>query len=38
MIFEVNWSGDFGHAEAGSGAKKQVVLRSEIIFALKLVE
>ena len=28
-----NWSSDFGHAETGSGAKKRVVLRSEI-FAL----
>ena len=25
-----NWSSDFGHAETGSGAKKQVVLRREI--------
>ena len=25
-----NWSGDFGHAETGNGAKKRVVLRREI--------
>ena len=24
-----NWSGDFGHAETGNGAKKRVVLRRE---------
>ena len=30
MIFEVNWSSDFGHTETGSGAKKRVVLRREI--------
>ena len=26
-----NWSGDFGHAETGNGAKKRVVLRSEFV-------
>ena len=26
-----NWSGDFGHAETGNGAKKRVVLRREFL-------
>ena len=29
MILKSNWSGDIGHAETGSGAKKRVVLRRE---------
>ena len=28
-FLESNWSGDFGHAETGSEAKKRVVLRRE---------
>ena len=33
MIFEVNWSSDFGHAETESGAKKLVVLRREFFYS-----
>ena len=27
MILKSNWSGDFGHAETGNGAKKRVVFQ-----------
>ena len=30
VFLRSNWSGDFGHAETGSGSKKRVVLRREI--------
>ena len=31
FFLESNWSGDFGHAETGNGAKKRVVLSREFV-------
>ena len=34
MILKSNWSSDFGHAETGNGAKKELVFRREFFIRI----